>query len=91
MHRYEPSGALHGLLRVRHFTQDDAHIFATEDQITEECVRLNEQMLSIYRDFGFEDVTIKFADRPPKRVGADGIWDRAESALKAASAAGRRT
>src|SRR5262244_2357369 len=71
VHRYEPSGALHGLLRVRHFTQDDAHIFATEDQITEECVRLNEQMLSIYRDFGFEDVRIKFSDRPEKRVGSD--------------------
>ena len=71
VHRYEPSGALHGLLRVRHFTQDDAHIFCTEDQITEECVKLNEQMLSIYRDFGFEDVRIKFSDRPEKRVGAD--------------------
>lgn len=72
VHRYEPSGALHGLLRVRHFTQDDAHIFCTEDQITEECVKLNEQMLSIYRDFGFEDLRIKFSDRPEKRVGADG-------------------
>ncbi|HEY6920634.1 MAG TPA: threonine--tRNA ligase, partial [Methyloceanibacter sp.] len=69
VHRYEPSGALHGLLRVRHFTQDDAHIFATEDQITEECIKLNEQMLSIYRDFGFTDVRIKFSDRPAKRVG----------------------
>ncbi len=84
VHRYEPSGALHGLLRVRHFTQDDAHIFATEDQITEECVRLNEQMLQIYRDFGFTDVRIKFADRPDKRVGADEIWDKAEAALKRA-------
>ena len=84
VHRYEPSGALHGLLRVRHFTQDDAHIFCTEDQITEECVRLNEQMLSIYRDFGFEDVRIKFADRPDKRVGADEVWDKAEAALKRA-------
>jgi threonyl-tRNA synthetase len=84
VHRYEPSGALHGLLRVRHFTQDDAHIFCTEDQITEECVRLNEQLLSIYRDFGFEDVRIKFADRPDKRVGADAVWDKAEAALKRA-------
>ncbi|MCJ7788440.1 MAG: threonine--tRNA ligase [Methyloceanibacter sp.] len=84
VHRYEPSGALHGLLRVRHFTQDDAHIFATEDQITEECVKLNEQMLAIYRDFGFEDVRIKFADRPDKRVGADATWDKAEVALKRA-------
>jgi threonyl-tRNA synthetase len=84
VHRYEPSGALHGLLRVRHFTQDDAHIFATEDQITEECVRLNEQMLAIYRDFGFTDVRIKFADRPDKRVGADAVWDKAEAALRRA-------
>ena len=84
VHRYEPSGALHGLLRVRHFTQDDAHIFCTEDQITEECVKLNEQMLAIYRDFGFEDVRIKFSDRPEKRVGADAVWDKAEAALKRA-------
>ena len=84
VHRYEPSGALHGLLRVRHFTQDDAHIFCTEDQITEECVKLNEQMLSIYRDFGFEDVRIKFSDRPDKRVGSDEVWDKAEAALKRA-------
>ena len=84
VHRYEPSGALHGLLRVRHFTQDDAHIFCTEDQITEECVKLNEQMLAIYRDFGFTDVRIKFSDRPEKRVGADAVWDKAEAALKRA-------
>jgi threonyl-tRNA synthetase len=84
VHRYEPSGALHGLLRVRHFTQDDAHIFTTEDQITEECVKLNEQMLSIYRDFGFKDVRIKFSDRPAKRVGSDEVWDKAEAALKRA-------
>jgi threonyl-tRNA synthetase len=69
---------------VRHFTQDDAHIFTTEDQITEECVKLNEQMLSIYRDFGFEDVRIKFSDRPAKRVGSDEVWDKAEAALKRA-------
>jgi threonyl-tRNA synthetase len=87
VHRYEPSGALHGLLRVRHFTQDDAHIFCTEDQITEECVKLNEQMLSIYRDFGFEDVRLKFSDRPDKRVGSDEVWDKAEAALKRAVAA----
>jgi threonyl-tRNA synthetase len=84
VHRYEPSGALHGLLRVRHFTQDDAHIFCTEDQITEECVKLNEQMLSIYRDFGFTDLRIKFSDRPEKRVGSDEVWDKAEAALKRA-------
>jgi threonyl-tRNA synthetase len=84
VHRYEPSGALHGLLRVRHFTQDDAHIFCTEDQITEECVQLNEQMLAIYREFGFTDVRIKFSDRPEKRVGADEVWDKAEAALKRA-------
>jgi len=84
VHRYEPSGALHGLLRVRHFTQDDAHIFCSEDQVTEECVKVNDLLLSIYRDFGFEDVIIKFADRPPKRVGADDVWDRSEAALKTA-------
>jgi threonyl-tRNA synthetase len=84
VHRYEPSGALHGLLRVRHFTQDDAHIFCTEDQITQECVLLNEQMLAMYRDFGFEDVRIKFSDRPAKRVGTDDVWDKAEAALKRA-------
>ena len=84
LHRDELSGALHGLLRVRHFTQDDAHIFCTEDQITEECVRLNEQMLSIYRDFGFEDVRIKFSDRPARRVGSNEVWDKAEAALKRA-------
>jgi threonyl-tRNA synthetase len=89
VHRYEPSGALHGLLRVRHFTQDDAHIFCAEDQITEECVKLNAQMLSIYRDFGFEDVRIKFSDRPEKRVGDDKVWDAAEAALmRAMEAAG---
>ena len=87
VHRYEPSGALHGLMRVRAFTQDDAHIFVTEDQITEECVAVTRLILEIYRDFGFDDVRIKFADRPPKRVGADEVWDRAEEALKAASRA----
>ncbi|TVQ50754.1 MAG: threonine--tRNA ligase, partial [Gammaproteobacteria bacterium] len=84
VHRYEPSGALHGLLRVRHFTQDDAHIFCTEDQLTEEAIEVCRLVLSIYRDFGFEDVRIKFADRPESRIGEDAIWDQAENALKAA-------
>ncbi len=84
VHRYEPSGALHGMMRVRHFTQDDAHIFCTEDQITDECVTVTNLILSIYRDFGFEDVRLKFSDRPEKRVGSDAIWDRAEAALKTA-------
>jgi threonyl-tRNA synthetase len=87
VHRYEPSGALHGLMRVRAFTQDDAHVFVTEDQITSESVAVTRLILDIYRDFGFDDVKIKFADRPPLRVGADDIWDRAEEALKAASLA----
>jgi len=87
VHRYEPSGALHGLMRVRAFTQDDGHCFITEEQITEECVAITRLILDIYRDFGFEEVVIKFADRPPKRVGGDAIWDRAEAALKAACAA----
>lgn len=87
VHRYEPSGALHGLMRVRAFTQDDAHIFITEDQITAEAVAVTQLILDIYRDFGFEDVRIKFADRPPKRVGSDAVWDQAEEALKAASRA----
>ncbi len=84
VHRYEPSGALHGLLRVRHFTQDDAHIFCTHEQITDECVKINELMLSIYKDFGFDDIVIKFSDRPEKRVGSDEVWDKAEDALKVA-------
>jgi threonyl-tRNA synthetase len=87
VHRYEPSGALHGLMRVRAFTMDDGHVFVTEEQITEESVAITKLILDIYRDFGFEDVAIKFADRPPKRVGSDDIWDRAESALKTAAAA----
>lgn len=81
VHRYEPSGALHGMLRVRHFTQDDAHIFITEDQIMEECLKINDLMLSIYKDFGFEDIFIKLSTRPEKRVGADELWDKAEKAL----------
>jgi threonyl-tRNA synthetase len=92
VHRYEPSGALHGLMRVRAFTQDDAHVFCTPDQITSEAVKITELILSIYRDFGFEDVRIKFSDRPAKRVGSDEIWDNAESALRQASdAAGIET
>ncbi len=87
VHRFEPSGALHGLMRVRAFTQDDGHVFVTEDQITSESVAITKLILDIYRDFGFEDVGIKYADRPPKRVGSDDIWDRAEAALKAASSA----
>ena len=82
VHRYEPSGALHGLMRVRAFTQDDAHIFCTEDQITEETGKVCNLLLGIYRDFGFEDVIIKFADRPERRVGDDAVWDRAEAALQ---------
>ncbi|MFM7083684.1 MAG: threonine--tRNA ligase [Hyphomicrobium sp.] len=81
VHRYEPSGALHGMLRVRHFTQDDAHIFITENQIMEECLKINDLMLSIYKDFGFEDVFIKLSTRPLKRVGSDDLWDKAEKAL----------
>jgi len=84
VHRYEPSGALHGLMRVRGFTQDDAHIFCTEDQITEECKTVCSLILSIYKDFGFEDIHIKFSDRPEKRVGSDEIWDKSEKALKIA-------
>jgi len=92
VHRYEPSGALHGLMRVRAFTQDDAHVFCTPDQLTAEAVKITELILSIYRDFGFEDVRIKFSDRPAKRVGSDEIWDSAESALRQASdAAGIET
>ena len=82
VHRYEPSGALHGMLRVRHFTQDDAHIFITENQIMEECLKINDLMLAIYKDFGFEDIFIKLSTRPEKRVGADHLWDKAEKALQ---------
>ncbi len=89
VHRYEPSGALHGLLRVRAFTQDDAHVFVTEDQITEETVRGIELMMSIYRDFGFDDVRVKFADRPARRVGDDDTWARAEEGAEGRGAARR--
>ena len=84
VHRYEPSGALHGLMRVRAFTQDDAHIFCTEEQVTEESKIVCDLILSIYKDFGFEKISIKFSDRPEKRVGSDEIWDKSELALKKA-------
>ena len=90
VHRFEPSGALHGLLRVRAFTQDDAHIFITESQIAEETLKVNNQILSIYSDFGFTDVRIKFSDRPDKRIGDDAVWDKAEAALMAALQASGR-
>ena len=82
VHRFEPSGALHGLMRVRHFTQDDAHIFCTEEQITEECVKVHDLMMKIYSEFGFDEVIVKFSDRPEKRVGSDEVWDKAEAALR---------
>ncbi|MEW6769262.1 MAG: threonine--tRNA ligase [Pseudomonadota bacterium] len=81
VHRFEPSGAMHGLMRVRGFTQDDAHVFVTQDQIAEECLAMNNLILSIYKDFGFDDVEIKFSDRPEKRIGADELWTVAEGAL----------
>ncbi len=88
-HRNEPSGALHGIMRVRAFTQDDAHIFCTEEQITAESVAFCRLLLAVYRDFGFTEVTVKFSDRPPVRAGSDAVWDRAEAALKdAVEAAG---
>jgi len=81
VHRYEPSGALHGLLRVRAFTQDDAHIFCTEDQITKECLTVTNLILEIYKDLGFENVILKYSDRPDLRVGDDAVWDKSEAAL----------
>jgi threonyl-tRNA synthetase len=84
VHRYEPSGALHGLLRVRSFTQDDAHIYCTPDQLTEECLKVNDLVMSIYRDFGFEDVRIKLSTRPENRIGSDESWDCSEAALREA-------
>ena len=83
-HRSEPSGALHGLMRVRQFTQDDAHIFCTEEQINAETLEFCELLQSVYRDFGFEEVKVLFADRPPVRAGSDAVWDRAEAALREA-------
>ncbi|HXQ50660.1 MAG TPA: threonine--tRNA ligase [Stellaceae bacterium] len=88
-HRNEPSGALHGIMRVRAFTQDDAHIFCTEDQITAESIAFCDLLRSVYADFGFTDVTVKFSDRPANRAGSDATWDRAEGALKAACEAAR--
>ena len=84
VHRYEPSGALHGLLRVRAFTQDDAHIFCTEEQITKECLTVTNLILEIYKDLGFENVILKYSDRPSVRVGDDSVWDKAEAALLSA-------
>ena len=81
VHRYEPSGALHGLMRVRHFTQDDAHIYCTEDQMKQECMDVVTLVLDIYKDFGFEEVVIKLSTRPEKRIGSDEIWDKLEGAL----------
>ena len=81
VHRYEPSGALHGLLRVRAFTQDDAHIFCSEDQITSECLNVTNLILDIYKDLGFKNVILKYADRPEVRVGEDDVWDKAEASL----------
>ena len=81
VHRYEPSGALHGLLRVRAFTQDDAHIFCTEDQITEQSLSITNLILEIYKDLGFENVILKYSDRPDLRVGSDEVWDKSEKAL----------
>jgi threonyl-tRNA synthetase len=86
-HRYEPSGALHGIMRVRGFTQDDAHIFCTEDQITPESIAFCDLLRSIYKDLGFDDVRVKFSDRPAMRAGEDAIWDKAEAALRQASEA----
>ncbi|MGF1462294.1 MAG: threonine--tRNA ligase [Maricaulaceae bacterium] len=82
VHRYEPSGALHGIMRVRHFTQDDAHIFCTPEQLQDECLKIVDLILDIYRDFGFDDVKIKFSDRPEARIGDDSVWDKSEAALR---------
>src|SRR5499426_2864285 len=90
VHRFEPSGALHGLMRVRAFTQDDAHVFITEQQIAEESLKMNDLILSIYEDFGFPDVSIRFSDRPAQRIGDDAVWDKAEAALMAALKASGR-
>jgi threonyl-tRNA synthetase len=90
VHRFEPSGALHGLMRVRAFTQDDAHVFITEAQIAQESLKINDLILSIYEDFGFSDVRIKFSDRPQQRIGDDAVWDKAEAALMSALRASGR-
>ena len=81
VHRYEPSGALHGLMRVRAFTQDDAHVFCTDEQMAGECLRINDLILSVYEDFGFKEIVVKLSTRPEKRVGSDDLWDRAESVM----------
>ena len=81
VHRYEPSGAIHGIMRVRAFTQDDAHVFCTEDQLADECLKINDLILSVYRDFGFESVVVKLSTRPEKRVGTDAMWDHAEGVM----------
>jgi threonyl-tRNA synthetase len=81
VHRYEPSGALHGLMRVRGFTQDDAHIFCTDEQMAAECLKINELILSVYEDFGFHEIVVKLSTRPEKRVGSDALWDRAEAVM----------
>jgi threonyl-tRNA synthetase len=81
VHRYEPSGALHGLMRVRGFTQDDAHVFCTEDQLAAECLKINDLILSTYADFGFGDIVVKLSTRPEKRVGTDEMWDHAEAVM----------
>ncbi len=81
VHRYEPSGALHGLMRVRGFTQDDAHVFCTDEQLEAECIRINDLILTTYADFGFDEIVVKLSTRPEKRVGADALWDRAESVM----------
>lgn len=82
VHRYEPSGAMHGLMRVRGFTQDDAHIFCTEEQMAEECLKINDLILSVYEDFGFDEVVVKLSTRPEKRVGSDELWDHAEAVME---------
>jgi threonyl-tRNA synthetase len=81
VHRYEPSGALHGLMRVRGFTQDDAHIFCTDEQMEAECLAINDLILSTYKDFGFDKIVVKLSTRPEKRVGSDALWDRAETVM----------
>jgi threonyl-tRNA synthetase len=81
VHRYEPSGALHGVMRVRAFTQDDAHIFCTEEQLAAECHKINELILSVYADFGFDKIVVKLSTRPDKRVGSDALWDHAEAVM----------
>ncbi|POF31624.1 threonine--tRNA ligase [Roseibium marinum] len=81
VHRYEPSGALHGLMRVRGFTQDDAHVFCTEEQMADECLKINDLILSVYKDFGFDEIVVKLSTRPEKRVGSDDLWDHAEEVM----------